>query len=551
MKYFKLIPIITIAITLLISCENLDYSEDVSMNQEFVFSEFGTTHAFLTNIYSYLPSDFSSIDGAMRSSASDDAEYVWDPSTVQMFNDGTWSPIYAIDNQWSNMYSGIRACNLLLDELAKNRKFEELRYNDGYDQMMERYALFPYEARFLRAFFYFELSKRYSDIPLITTVLNEQEANGSTKVPYESVVKFIVDECDAISEYLPISYLNIPSNETGKATRGAAYALKARTLLYAASPLHNNSNSNEKWIEAAIAAKKIIDSNLYSLDSYNNFVNNLFSSELIFETRQGASNTFERANFPIGYEGGNTGNCPTQNLVDCYEMKSTGKSIFDSGSGYDPLNPYVGRDPRFAKTILYNGAMFKNESVEIWAGGKNAPPLLNATRTGYYLRKYVVENISLNPVNPSSIVHVWVTFRLGEVLLNYAEAMNEAYGPYSVGPGTLSMTAAEAVNLIRSRAEMPYFPDNLTKEEFRVKLMNERRVELAFEDHRFWDLRRWKIGNTTTNIYGMNIVKNNDGSFLYQNELIEQRVWNDKMYLYPIPQNEVYINSNLTQNNGW
>ena len=167
MKYFKLIPIITIAITLLISCENLDYSEDVSMNQEFVFSEFGTTHAFLTNIYSYLPSDFSSIDGAMRSSASDDAEYVWDPSTVQMFNDGTWSPIYAIDNQWSNMYSGIRACNLLLDELAKNRKFEELRYNDGYDQMMERYALFPYEARFLRAFFYFELSKRYGDIPLI------------------------------------------------------------------------------------------------------------------------------------------------------------------------------------------------------------------------------------------------------------------------------------------------------------------------------------------------------------------------------------------------
>jgi hypothetical protein len=256
-------------------------------------------------------------------------------------------------------------------------------------------------------------------------------------------------------------------------------------------------------------------------------------------------------NFPIGFIGGKTGTCPTQNLVNAYEVKSTGKGILESGSGFNPSDPYTDRDPRLLSTVLCNGSVFKNTPVEIWNGGLNAPPKLNATKTGYYLKKYVIESVSLDPVNPSTKVHVWVSFRLGEVLLNYAEAMNEAYGPSQTGPAPLLMTATDAVNLIRARAGMPPFPGGMTKEDFRIKLMNERRVELAFEDHRFWDIRRWKTGNSTTAIYGVDIIKGGTGTLSYKSKLVENRVWNDRMNLYPIPQSELYINNSLTQNSGW
>lgn len=551
MKYIKLFFACAILFPLFWSCKKLDYSEASNYKQDFVFSNIDQTATVLNNIYNYLPTDFNSVDGAMRSSASDDAKHVWDLSAIQKFNDGTWSAIQTLDDQWGKMYSGIRAVNLFLKEMEKGRTFDELRYNNGYLQMMIRYNLYPYEARFLRAFFYFELIKRYGDVPLVTTVLTEPEANNVTSASYNSVVDFIVSECDAISLKLPVSFSTQAGIETGRATRGAALALKARTLLYAASPLHNTTNDQGKWIAAAYASKVIMDSLWYSLGSYESIVNNLTSPELILETRQDASNSFESANFPIGFEGGNTGTCPTQNLVDAYEMKTTGKGINEDGSGYNHADPYLGRDPRLSGTILCNGSVFKTIPVEIWNGGLNAPPKQNATKTGYYLKKYVMESISLSPTTPSSKIHVWVLFRFGEVLLNYAEAMNEAYGPTVAGQGSLQMTATDAVNLIRNRAGMPHYPGGMTKEDFRNKLRNERRVELAFEDHRFWDIRRWEIGKSTTDIYGVDVAKDGSGTLTYTRKLVEKRVWDDRMYLYPIPQTELFINNSLSQNKGW
>jgi hypothetical protein len=329
-------------------------------------------------------------------------------------------------------------------------------------------------------------------------------------------------------------------------------ALKARTLLYAASPLQNTSGEQSKWIAAATASKSIIDSAFYTLDgNFANVINSLTTPELIFERRQGPTNSFERANFPIGYEGGNTGTCPTQNLVDAFEMQATGLGIDEAGSGYDPSDPYAGRDPRLNHTVLINGSIWKGDTLEIWNGGLNGPPVRYATKTGYYLKKYLIEAVSLSPSNPSTRDHTWVLFRYGEVLLNYAEAMNEAYGPEAMGSGSLTMTALEAVNMIRARAGMPDFPTGLSQSEFREKLRNERRVELAFEDHRFWDIRRWKIGNTTTGIYGVDIEKDALDVLSFTPKTVETRVWDDKMYLYPIPQSEIYINSSLTQNSGW
>lgn len=535
----------------LAGCEFLDYKETSYFDDsEQIFSNFNRTKNFLSNIYSYLPSNSTDIDGAMRASATDEAEHVWDYSNVQKMNDGRWNPNNPVDANWGTYYKAIRAANLFLKEV-EGRIFEDYMYTDDYDVMMQQFRIYPYEARFLRAFYYFELAKRYGDIPLLgDSILTRETANKVEKTSFNNVMDFVVSECAAIEDSLPVSYSGMPAEETGRVTKGAAMALKARAALYAASPLHNTTNDINKWREAASAAFDVIELNQYSLEpNYSNVVNKRPSGELILERREGLTNYFERANFPMGYEGGNTGTCPTQNLVDAYEMQADGLPI-DESLAYDPANPYAGRDPRLSKTILLNNSMWKGSRLEAWEGGANGPQLPGGTRTGYYLKKYVKEDVNLDPNSVNQKEHVWVLFRLGEVYLNYAEAMNEAFGPETID-GDLTMTAREAVNVIRSRAGMPDFPAGMTQDEFRGKLRNERRVELAFEDHRFWDVRRWKIGAVTKDIYGMKITKEADDSFTYEKVLVENRVWDDKMYLYPIPQEEVFKNDNLTQNTGW
>ncbi|QBN20305.1 RagB/SusD family nutrient uptake outer membrane protein [Flavobacterium nackdongense] len=546
-----------------INCEDLEYDETSFNTKETVFVEFARSKSFLSAIYAYLPSDFNSVDGAMRATASDEAEHVNDLSDVQKFNDGTWSAIQPLDDVWGNMYAGIRASNMFLVESA-GQTFPELKYNDTYADQMAQYNNYPFEARFLRAFFYFELVKRYKNIPLITTVLTPEEAANVEQKSFTEIVDFIVSECDAIAPKLPLSYANFTgAKETGRATRGAALALKARMLLYAASPLHNPGNDVLLWQKAAQAAKAVIDLNTYSLaSSYATVVNNTSLSpgpELILERREAASNGFERRNFPIGYEGGGTGTCPSQNLVDAYEMRINGLPITDPASRYNPASPYAGRDARLAQTILFNGAQWKGTAVESFFGGKNGLPLANATKTGYYLRKYVVESINLDPKVGAigSREHTWTLFRYGEILLNYAEAVNEGYGgpefsvPSTTTPPTAALTATQAVNLLRNRVTITRFPNGMSQDAFRTKLRNERRVELAFEDHRFWDIRRWKIGDQTKDIFAMNITRGTNNALTFAVKLLEVRPFSERMYLYPIPQSEIFKNAKLKQNEGW
>lgn len=531
------------------SCDYLEYDESSYLQQEDVFNDFERTKSFLTGIYAYLPEGFAPIDGAMRSSASDDAVHVWDNSEVQKFNDGSWSAIHPIDDVYSNMFTAIRAVNRFLDEID-GQSFEEEKWSLNYNEMMQQFDLYPYEARFLRAFFYFELVKRYNAVPLITDVLTPEDANKVTQTTFDTIINFIVSECDTAAAMLPFSYADLPEGETGRATRGAAIALKTRALLYAASPLHNSSNDQAKWILAASSAAGLIDSAFYDLESaYSDVVNNPTSVELIFATRQNESNYFEKNNFPLGYEGGKTGTCPTQNLVNAYEMVKTGLAIDEAGSGYDPNFPYEGRDPRFGQTILYNSSSWKGQTIETWIGGKNALPKANATKTGYYLKKYVIESINLETNNTTVKRHTWVLFRYAEVLLNYAEAMNEAYGP--VDPAGNTLTAMDAANMVRQRAGMPAYPGGISQADFRTKLRNERRVELAFEDHRFWDIRRWMIAASKKDIFGVEITKNVYGGFAYKQKLVEERIFEEYMNLYPIPQSEVYLNDNIVQNTNW
>ena len=549
------------------ACSFLDYNEYSGYDKEDVYTSFDRVKRSLTNIYAYIPSAYGTIDGAMRAAACDEAVYVDNLCNIYSMNNGSWSPTKTFDTRFG-LYNGIREVNLFLQEVI-GQEFDDLKNQETYQTYMDQFNYYPYEARFLRAYFYFELMRRYKNVPIITDVLTEEEVNKLVPNSVDEVVDFISEECDILAANLPENYNKVPNNEIGRATRGAAMALKARTLLYAASPLFNDDDDRAKWKAAARAAGALInkaDSYGYlPLPKLSNLWNKnyLQNNELIFGRMEAPANTFEAANFPVGIDGGGkTGHCPTQNLVDAFETKS-GKPIKKTAyAEKDPTytdtkdqhDPFSNRDPRLEATIAVNNSNWVyDEPLECWYGGKSGKPVKHATLTGYYLKKYVDGTISLKAGNTSKKNHVWTYFRYSEVLLNYAEAMVEAYGDFQYkNPPSLPISALEAVNMVRARQEvqMPPFESTMTVPQFKAKLRNERMVELAFEDHRFWDIRRWKIADQTTEIYGVDITK--DGhTFNYTRTLVESRYWDDKMYLYPIPDSELYINPSLGQNPLW
>lgn len=544
----KYISRLTLLLALLASsCDYLDYDETSGYDKEDMFIYFERAKNMLSNVYSYLPSDMGSIDGAMREAATDNADYVWSDSDIHHFNDGSWSAIEPVDDQWDHFYSGIRAANIFLENHLKN--FENIQWNNDYEERMKQYAQYPYEARFLRAFYHFELAKRYNNIPLLKRTYTPEEVNQVAPSSFDDVIAYIVKECSEIAPLLPVSYTSIPGSETGRITRGAALALKSRALLYAASPLHNPTNDLKKWEEAAKAAQEVIklaeDTGCYSLVN-EEVVNNLSSKELILECRMGDSNTFEKLNFPIGYEGGKSGTTPTQNLVDAFEIDGE-KFDWTNPSHIKGIYDIDRRDPRLFKTVLHNKSTWKSETVETYQGGRNGQPLEGASRTAYYLRKYLVESINLTDGRETTSRHVWVLFRYAEILLNYAEALFEYKGDANYTDSEFTLSPLAAVNQLRNRLQYGF---KMTVYDFREQVRNERRIELAFEDHRFWDIRRWKIGSDTKDIYGVTIT-GNGSTPQYARTLIESRVWNERMNFFPIPNSELFKNDKLVQNTGW
>lgn len=549
--------------SLMVSCADLDYHEYTTYDKNYVFTDFDRTAGVVTDIYSFLDSDIPT-DGSLCS-ACDESEYAWSWSSVFGYTDGRWSP----SNPYSRWdFAGIRRANFFLTEYV-NADFSELKYDKDYEAEMKRFNRYPYEVRFLRAYFYFNLARAYGDVPLITKVLTEDEANQVTRTPVADVFDFIVKECDAILEadQLPVRYSDLvgdaangSSTDGGRVTKQAVMALKARTLLYWASPLFNKENNSGLWRQAAQANKDVIDfctANGISLGKYSEIwgTNNWQAGEMIFVRRVGDMNWPETTNFPVGMENGNSGNCPTQTLIDAYEMQATGLAWDEPGSGYDQTDPYAGRDPRLAMTIAVNGDKWPDTNpnpLETYQGGRNGLPLAGATPTGYYLKKYLDKTIDISTSTGSgSTRHNWVTYRLGEFYLNYAEAVFNYLGSADATDATFTMSAVDAVNVVRSRSDvnMPGFPTGLSNDEFTEKYRRERMVELAFEGHRFWDVRRWKDGASQRSIIEMQITKNGD-RYTY-NRVPKSRYWDDKMYLFPIPDSEIRKNPNLTQNPGW
>ncbi|MBS1566380.1 MAG: RagB/SusD family nutrient uptake outer membrane protein, partial [Bacteroidetes bacterium] len=363
--------------------------------------------------------------------------------------------------------------------------------------------------------YHFELMKRYGAIILAT---HSYETTADLDVPrntVDQVVARITADCDEAVKVLPSSQSDWGAADKGRATAGAALALKSRVLLYAASPFYNPSGDPAKWASAAAAAKQLIDLNKNSLLTLAQLANlwdfsvsaSNYSPEVIFATSVSATNSIESNNAPISYEGKGRTN-PTQELVDAFEMKVSGMPITAAGSGYSATDPYsttgaTARDPRLALFIIYNGQNFKSKAVETFTGGKdNVPTNSNNTKTGYYLRKFLSENAAwatgTTAVNRN---RPWIFFRYAEILLNYAEALNEASGPVT--------DVYTYVNQVRARAGMPGLPAGLSQAQMRDRIQNERRVELCFEGHRFFDVRRWKKGADFFNkpVTGMQITK--------------------------------------------
>ena len=543
------------------SCDFLNYDETSGRTKEEAYSYFENLNQLVANVYAYLPVDFGRVSDAMMESATDNSIYTYENNSIHYFNNEVWSPIKTVDNAWG-LWDGIRSANSFLENFDP-KVLEKFEYNDNYDEMTQKSSMFPFEIRFLRAFFYFELAKRYGDIPLLTRTYAEDEINTVKQEPFEDIIDFVVSECDAVAKELPLKQSDF-WNETGRITKGAALALKSRALLYAASKLHNPDNDLSKWEAAAKAAYEVINLNVYSMpaigkdvlyfDQGGNTV--LTSPQLILERRTGSkTNSFEARNQPMGYEGSAVGggNTPTQNLVDAFEMADG--TEFDWNNPEHVKNIYFDangkqtRDPRLYLNVLYNGSTWLKQTVETFEGGKNQV-LDGSTTTGYYLRKYMNPSVSLDPDKSNKLEHHYILFRYAEILLNYAEAMNEWKDPQTVTK-ECPLSATDAVNEIRKAAGMKGI-GVMSQSAFREKVRNERRIELAFEGHRFYDIRRWMIAGdkNVRNIYGVKILKSGN-TYTYERTLLKSYNWDNKKYLFPIPQHEIYKNSNLIQNQGW
>lgn len=559
----------------------LDKTVDLSnLNEAEIFSDSTKTFQFLTGIYSDVKFSFNKRRWDNQGNlemTTDDMEYRFYGGTqrIVILYSGAVSPgNFPIKDQWTTPYANIRRVNLFLKNLPKTPLSAPLK------KRMEG------EARFLRAWYYENLIKSFGGVPLLAdTVFSD--INTNIDIPrnsYEDCVNYLVAELDACEKLLPAPD-QYEERDYGRVTKGACLALKSRILLYAASPLFNGGMAtltyrnqeglterikaagyptadNSRWQKAADAAKAVMNSGYYQLVLDNTKPGNGFysmfltrkNSEYIFFANQAPNIDIEQYYNPPSRSGGYYG-YPTQNFVNCFPMKN-GKSINDQTSGYNKDNPYVNRDPRFAYTIMYNGSKYSNKTAaleDVWTYDGAPQDGYNVmTVTGYYCRKMCDEKTSnANKVNTPRGLPL---LRYGEIVLNYAEAINEAGN---------TAEAYQALKEIRERAGIDAGTDGmyglksgLVKEELREVIRNERRIELSFEDHRFFDVRRWMIGMTVLNGFNKAMKITKTGTTYKYNEIDVEaagrlRNFRPEMYLLPIYREEITKSPKMVQNPGW
>ncbi len=519
------------------SCEKkvLDKGPLDAIDETLVWSNPSVAQLFINNLYNDIPGGLlRSVDDATDLS---EAAHTW--MEANNYNLGVVSPSNTAFDCWK-LYSSIRSASLFLENA-----------NPAAGDA-EAFKTIKGEAIFLRAYFYAELVRFYGGVPLIKKVQKLTDDLSVSRNSYDECVTYISEQMDSAALLLPASWSGI---NVGRATKGAAMSVKARMLLYAASELNNPTNDATKWQKAADALKAVIDLGQYSLydDYYKLFLTDN-NQEVIFDIQYAypfrtVGNDYgnEYRSSPTGLNGSFGMTRPTQEFIDMYQM-ANGKKITDVGSGYDANNPFVGRDPRFYATVNYNGAIYRGEAVETFTGGKYGPGGIqtyatDAAMTGYYLRKFLDQTIPIIFGNNQGQAN-WILIRYSEILLDYAETQI-ALGNESV--------AKQYINLVRARPFTSMPPVTATGAALLTEYRNERTVELAFEEQRFFDVRRWKIADVTLNrsVHKMEITKNTNGTFSYNIAEMETHVFTDNLYRAPIPLGEIQKNKNLTQNPGY
>lgn len=569
----KLFILIIIVLPLFYSCnEGFLETDSPNLTDQAVWADPALAEAYIVGLYTSVriadkepghnggdtPAGFGrGFHWAMWCSVSDETIYSNDDATY-LVQRGQLSPsnIGFVGTAWGRGFRAIREINIALQNIdSEESPFEE----DLKNQLIA-------ELHFIRAFRYFDLLKGFGRVPIVgDRVTSLDDTDFSDLFDRKSISEVV----DYIESELDLAIAGLPEDNGARATQGAAMALRSRLLLYAASPLYSETSSQSEWQAAADASEDVIELNKYSLvtgidpdpsvNYQQYFLQRSLTSEDIFmrfyleeSSSGGRAIPIERMNGPNG-SGGWGGNCPMQNFVDDFEM-ANGLPIEDPLSGYDDQNPYVNRDPRFYATVVHNGSMIRDRAYESFLpGGLDSPDgnePWNTSPTGYILRKFIREDIDLNAWTEMGSTP-WRYFRYAEILLNFAEAQNEAQGPDATGPSGYS--AYTAINEVRNRAGMPDLPAGLSQAEMRERIRNERRIELAFEEHRYFDVRRWEIAMDVENQPAgrVSITEDTDGTFIYDytQEALTGKLFENQHYWFPIPQSEISASNGLLEQN--
>ncbi|MCE5345418.1 MAG: RagB/SusD family nutrient uptake outer membrane protein [Bacteroidales bacterium] len=584
----KLINIFSLLMLSLVfaSCENLLEPEaDNHYTEDRIYKDPTFASGFLLDAYIRLPTKSLSFNDV----ATDDAVTNDKINTFHRIATGQWSAIFNPLSQWDNCTSAILYINKFLEiiDTVPAWKWTDLELNSLYKQR------FRGEAYALRGLFQYHLlvtiggkgaNGELLGIPIYDKFITTCDEFNTPRASFNESIDRIYADFDKALEYLTMddykdittdaqlplglegvkiaNYNAVFGSRANQLISGRIVkAMKARVALLAASPAFADGDL-VLWEKAANLAADVIKGigGISGLDPNGhkyydqtqvdkiNLSKNIDQKEIIWREPIYQANSRESANFPPSLFGDGNVN-PTQNLVDAFPM-ANGYPISNPASKYNPANPYAGRDPRLALYIVYNGSKMKGETIQTGLGGGiNAKDSIQtSTRTGYYMRKLLREDVNMNPTASTTKNHYDVHMRYTELFLIYAEAANEAWGPDGMGANGFS--ARNIVAAIRKRAGITQ-PDNYltsisTKVDMRELIHNERRIELCFEGFRFWDLRRWKANlNETAN--GVNIENTN---FSYVT--VEPRLYNNSYMLYgPIPHGEIIKFSSLVQNEGW
>ncbi len=571
----------------------LNKEVDLTIDAETVFSDYDRTRGFQARLYDYLPDAFAGYnDSQFRGSnecMTDNALSDWGVHYYHaMMQDAYNATDHWFANfHWARNYKGIRQCNIYLANARPSVVGNAVKNGDD-NRLHDRWIA---EIRILRAICHFDLITRFGDIAIVgddeagNPLILEPSSTLPPRISAAEALKWVIAECDKYKNDLPFRYANETEN-WGRINGAAAYALKSRAALYLASPLYNTNGDRQLWTDAATAATEFFtenarQSNPYRLHTtsdndvnenyYDCFVTNpVLNNEYILSRSVWTTLNIETQMAPCGFAGAisSSGRInPTQNLVDSYE---TLKGLpIDQDPDYDDQNPYVNRDPRLEQTILHQGSLWgigseqrevdMNGNADAEGGlGVDFTHANGGTATGYYSKKYVNNIPWDNTVTGAR--HACPIFRYAEMLLNAAEALNEA---------GQTAQAIEYVDQVRARVGMPSYAGK-GQAELRERIRNERRIELCFEDHRYFDTRRWKLYDENVsaaaeaskpryqqvyNLYAVEIRRGTNTLYNYGAPYgtvgySVQSFTSPKNYFWPIPYNE-QVKTGYPQTPGW